>query len=342
MLESGRKPFGAATLTGPSATIIGVVMIGVLAAIARLASGFLGPLPDVVIALLLGALIGNTVGVPDALKPGVAFVLRYVLRAAIVLFGLGLSLAAVVKTGGATLVLVVACFAVAMILGFITARAFRLGPKVGTLIAAGTAICGGSAILAIGPLIEAKDEEIAYALSTIFAFNIVALICYPFIGHALGLSDNAFGSWTGTAVNDTSVVVATGYAYSHAAGATATIVKLTRTLFLVPLALGIGLMAGRGKSGSLVTKLRKTIPWFIVFFVLAAALRSANVVPDAALGLAAQLASFLIVMVLAAVGLNVNIGKMMSLGPLPLVAGFVLATVMALVSYGLLVALQIH
>ena len=156
------------------------------------------------------------------------------------------------------------------------------------------------------------------------------------------MSDNAFGSWTGTAVNDTSVVVATGYAYSHAAGATATIVKLTRTLFLVPLALGIGLMAGRNQTGSLAAKLGKTIPWFIVFFVLAAALRSANVVPADWLAFGAKLASFLIVMVLAAVGLNVNLRKMASLGPQPLVAGFTLATVMALVSYGLVVALHIN
>ncbi|MBD5654631.1 MAG: putative sulfate exporter family transporter [Candidatus Eremiobacteraeota bacterium] len=338
MQRANAKP---ATLTGPAAVIAGVLTIAVLAAIARIAAPFAGPIPDVVIGLVLGALIGNTIGVPAALKPGVAFVLRYVLRAAIVLFGLGLSLSAVVKTGGATLALVVVCFFVAMLLGFVTARVFKLGTKVGTLIASGTAICGGSAILAIGPLIDANDEEIAYALSTIFAFNIVALIVYPFIGHALRLSDNSFGAWTGTAVNDTSVVVATGYAYSHAAGATATIVKLTRTLFLVPLALGIGLMAGRGKSGSLASRLQKTIPWFIVFFVIAAALRSANVIPDGALAIGAKLASFLIVMVLAAVGLNVNIAKMRSLGPLPLVAGFLLATIMSIVSYALVVTLHI-
>jgi uncharacterized integral membrane protein (TIGR00698 family) len=330
------------TLSGPIAIVVGVLTIAVLATIARIAAPFAGPIPDVVIGLILGALIGNTIGVPAALKPGVAFVLRYVLRAAIVLFGLGLSLSAVVKTGGATLLLVVACFFVAMGLGWLTARVFKLGAKVGTLIASGTAICGGSAILAIGPLIQANDEEIAYALSTIFAFNIVALIVYPFIGHGLRLSDNAFGAWTGTAVNDTSVVVATGYAYSHAAGATATIVKLTRTLFLVPLALGIGLMAGQRQTGSLAAKLRKTIPWFIVFFVLAAGLRSANVVPDEGLAWASKIASFLIVMVLAAVGLNVNVSKMASLGPMPFVAGFSLATVMAVISYSLVMALQIH
>jgi len=336
-----RADAAPAALSGLVAILVGVFLIAVLAAVSRIAAPYTGPIPDVVIGLVLGALIGNTVGVPAILQPGVAFVLRYVLRAAIILFGLGLSLSAVVKTGGATLLLVVACFVVAISLGFLTARVFRLGTNVGTLIASGTAICGGSAILAIGPLIKAKNEEIAYALSTIFAFNIVALILYPFIGHALHLADNAFGAWTGTAVNDTSVVVATGYAYSHAAGATATIVKLTRTLFLVPLALTIGLIEGRGQTGNLFTRIRSTIPWFILFFVLAAALRSANVVPEPELAAAAKLASFLIVMVLAAVGLNLNVGKMAALGPRPLVAGFTLATAMAFISYGLVIALNI-
>ena len=129
-------------------------------------------------------------------------------------------------------------------LGLAFARVFRLPGTIGTLIGAGTAICGGSAILALGPLVRAKDEEIAYAITTIFTFNIVALLLYPPLGHLLHLSSTAFGSWTGTAVNDTSVVVATGFIFSHAAGATATIVKLTRTLLLVPLAIAVGLHYG--------------------------------------------------------------------------------------------------
>ena len=154
-----RANASAATLSGPTAIVAGVAVIAILATIARIAAPFAGPIPDVVIGLLLGALIGNTVGVPVALKPGVAFVLRYVLRAAIVLFGLGLSLAAVVKTGGGTLILVVACFVVAMALGIVTARAFKLNTKIGTLIASGTAICGGSAILAIGPAHRRKRRR---------------------------------------------------------------------------------------------------------------------------------------------------------------------------------------
>ncbi len=320
----------------------GVIVIGLLAVAARVAARASGPIPDVVIGLVGGVIIGNTAPVRAALGPGIAFVLRYVLRGAIILFGLGLSLQAVVQIGGATVALVAACFAIAMLLGIIVARVFALRGNVGTLIGAGTAICGGSAIIAIGPLLRATDEEIAYALTTIFAFNIVALLAYPSIGHALHLSDVAFGAWTGTAVNDTSVVVATGYAFSHVAGATATIVKLTRTLFLVPLALGVGIFAGRATSGSLAARVGATVPWFVVFFVVAAALRSFGAVPATALSLAARLASFGIVMVLVAVGFNVDLRKMTALGAKPLVAGFTLATTMSLVSFGLVAALHIR
>jgi len=212
------------------------------------------------------------------------------------------------------------------------------------LIGAGTAICGGSAILAIGPLLGAKDEEIAYALGTIFTFNILALLAYPPIGHALRLDGISFGSWTGTAVNDTSVVVATGYAFSHAAGGVATIVKLTRTLLLVPLALGIGFFAARraGGEGSLWQRVSGTIPWFVLWFVAAAALRSAGLVPAGLLEAAARLASFLILMVLVAVGLNTDVRTLAKLGSLPLLAGLALAATMSFVSFELVAALGVR
>jgi len=330
-----------AALPAPVTTALGVLAVAALAAVARALALAAGPVPDVVVGLVGGALLGNTLRLPAVLRPGIAFVLRYVLRLAIILFGLGLSLAAVLQTGGGALALVVLCFATAMLLGYAVARLFKLGVNVGTLLGAGTAICGGSAILAIGPLLRANDEEIAYALSTIFAFNIVALLAFPPLGHALGLSSNAFGAWTGTAVNDTSVVVATGFAYSHAAGATATIVKLTRTLFLVPLAVAVGL-AARREAGTLAARVRATVPWFVVGFVGAAAARSAGIVPAPVLGAAAAVASFAIVMVLVAVGLNVDVRKMARLGPKPLVAGFVLASTMAVVSFSLVRALHIR
>lgn len=323
----------------------GVAITLCIAIAARYLSRYTGAIPDVVIALFAGIAIRNTIALPPIAQVGVSFTLRYILRTAIILLGAGLSLAAILKTGASTLILVLVCCSVAMVLGVVLARVFGLPGLLGTLIGAGTAICGGTAILAIAPLVRAKDEEVAYAITTIFTFNIIALLLYPPLGHALALSATAFGSWTGTAVNDTSVVVATGYVYSPAAGAVATIVKLTRTVLLVPLAITVGLIyAARyaredGDTAEKTTTLQralKTVPWFVLGFVAMAGLNSLGLFPpvfDRALTLTA---SFLIVMVLGAVGLNVNLKKIVKMGFKPMLVGLALASVMAVFSLSLI------
>ena len=209
----------------------GLALVLLVAIVARVLGRFTGPIPDVVLALVIGLGIRNTLNPPN-IAAGTKFTLFYVLRTAIILLGAGLSIQAVIRTGSSTLALIVTLVVTSMLLGLLLARLFNLKGTIGTLIGAGTAICGGSAILTVGPILGASDEEIAYAITTIFTFNIVALLAYPAIGHALGMSQTAFGSWTGTAVNDTSVVVATGLVYGASAGAVATVVKLTRTVLL--------------------------------------------------------------------------------------------------------------
>jgi uncharacterized integral membrane protein (TIGR00698 family) len=323
----------------------GVAITLCIAVAARFLSRYTGAIPDVVIALFAGIAIRNTIALPPISQVGVSFTLRYILRTAIILLGAGLSLAAILKTGASTLVLVLVCCSVAMLLGVMLARVFGLPGLLGTLIGAGTAICGGTAILAIAPLVRAKDEEVAYAITTIFTFNIIALLLYPPLGHALALSATAFGSWTGTAVNDTSVVVATGYVYSPAAGAVATIVKLTRTVLLVPLAITVGLIyAARyaredGDTAEKTTTLQralKTVPWFVLGFVAMAGLNSLGLFPPAVDRALTTSAAFLIVMVLAAVGLNVNLKKIVKMGFKPMLVGLALASIMAIFSLGLI------
>ena len=296
----------------------GIVLALAVAIAARIVARFTGAVPDVLIALLGGIAIANLASLPAAVRPGVAFVLRTVLRTAIVLLGAGLTLATVLHLGAATLWLVLVCVSVAVGLGLLLARLARLQGAIGTLIGAGTAICGGTAILAIGPLIEARDEEIAYAVTTIFTFNIVALVVYPLVGGAMHMSQIAFGSWAGTAVNDTSVVVATGYVYGKLAGATATVVKLTRTLLLVPLAIAAGSIhaARPGGGASTLTRaaLLRSVPWFVLGFAGMAILNSIGLIPPQVAKGLTTIASFLIVVVLAAVGLNVNLGKIARMG----------------------------
>jgi uncharacterized integral membrane protein (TIGR00698 family) len=338
-------PKSAAT----SSPLPGTALVLAIAVGARLLSRYTGAIPDVVLALLAGIALRNTLHLPTAIRPGVAFTLQYLLRTAIMLLGAGLTFGAILQTGAGTLMLVIVCVVVAMGLGLAFARIFRLTGTIGTLIGAGTAICGGSAILALGPLVRATDEEIAYAITTIFTFNIVALLVYPPLGHLLHLSSTAFGSWTGTAVNDTSVVVATGFIFSHAAGATATIVKLTRTLLLVPLAIGVGLRYGARtddnqgdkSQANLWQRVKGTVPWFIFGFVGMAALNSVHAFsPEVAHALTLS-AGFLIVMVLAGVGLNVDAVKIGRMGLRPLGTGMLLATLMALISLSLVRLLHI-
>jgi len=323
----------------------GIVLALAIAIAARIVARFTGAVPDVLIALLGGIAIANLASLPATVRPGVAFVLSKVLRTAIVLLGAGLTLATVLHLGVATLWLVLVCVSVAVGLGLLLARLARLQGAIGTLVGAGTAICGGTAILAIGPLIEARDEEIAYAVTTIFTFNVVALLVYPLVGGAMHMSQIAFGSWAGTAVNDTSVVVATGYVYGKLAGATATVVKLTRTLLLVPLAIAAGSVhaarAGGGASKLTRGALLRSVPWFVLGFAGMAILNSIGLItPQVAKGLT-TIASFLIVVVLAAVGLNVNIGKIARMGLRPLAVGLTLATAMAFVSLFLIRAMHI-
>lgn len=324
----------------------GVGLALAIALAARIGAPFTGPVPDVLIALLSGIALANLLRIPAAFQPGIHFVLNKVLRAAIILLGAGLTLASILKLGAATLWLVLICVCIAVGLGLLLARFAHLPGAVGTLIGAGTAICGGTAILAIGPLIEATDEEIAYGITTIFTFNIIALLVYPPLGHALHLSPITFGSWAGTAVNDTSVVVATGYVYGQTAGATATIVKLTRTLLLVPVAFALGTAhIMRSRNGS-PTKLPgrailKAVPWFVLGFAGMAMLNSVGLLPTELTRSLTQFAGFLILVVLAAVGLNVDLPKIGRMGFRPMAVGLALAVIMAIISLSLIKALGI-
>ena len=302
-------------------------------------------MPDVVIALAVGILIRNAIA-PTRLQSGMKFTIGYLLRVAIVLLGAGLSAQAVIRMGSATLVLIVPLVIIAMLLGLVLARMFGLRGTIGTLIGAGTAICGGSAVLTVGSVIDSSDEEMAYAITTIFTFNLVALLAYPPLGHMLQMSQTAFGAWTGTAVNDTSVVVSTGYIFGSAAGATATVVKLARTVLLVPLAIAIGLAHGlrsenRGKSTTVWQQAVHAMPWFILGFLGMAILNSLHLFSaEFALALG-KIASFLMVMVLAAVGLNVDVKKILRMGPRPMLVGFLLAACMAVLSLTLITLLHI-
>lgn len=187
-----------------------------------------------VIAMFIGMFI-NYYAKPSALlAPGLRFTSKKVLKFAIILLGLSLNITTILEVGRLSLTVMVFTLATCFGGGYFIGRALGLNWKLSNLISAGTGICGGSAIAAIAPTIEADDNDIAYAMPATFLFDMAMIVLFPIMGRALGMTDEAFGIWAGTAVNDTSSVVATGYAFSEAAGDFSTMVKLTRTLAIIP------------------------------------------------------------------------------------------------------------
>jgi uncharacterized integral membrane protein (TIGR00698 family) len=203
--------------------IMATIIIALIATeLGRLAPIIGGP----VFGIIIGILINNTISKPKYLDSGIGFTSKKILQWAIIVLGAGLSFNQVKTTGIESLVVTVFTISTAFISAFVFGKILKVEGNLKTLIGVGTAICGGSAIAAVSPIIEADDKDIAYSISTIFLFNIIAVLIFPPLGHLIGFSDKAFGLWTGTAVNDTSSVVAAGYAFSNKAGEYATIVML--------------------------------------------------------------------------------------------------------------------
>ena len=221
----------------------GLVLCTAIAAAADVAAGYAPVVGAPIFAIAFGIVISNTLRGP--LQIGtlrIGDVSKVCLKGGIVLLGASLDLGIIVRTGADSLPLLAVTIAAGLGCALLIGRTMRVDWRMRCLIGIGTTICGASAIAALAPVIRAKAEEIAYAISVIFFFNMLAVFVFPAIGHLMSLSDPGFGLWAGTAVNDTSAVVAAGFAYSHDAGTIATIVKLTRTTLIIPLVIGFGLL----------------------------------------------------------------------------------------------------
>lgn len=296
-----------------------------------------GPVIGIVIGMLVQAL--HPPG--TAFRPGIAFASKYVLQASVVLLGAGLSLVQLWETGSASFPVMLGTLLVALAAAALFGRLLRVPGELRTLIGAGTAICGGSAIAATSVVIGASEASIAYAMSTIFAFNAIAVLTFPALGHLMDLSQNAFGLWAGTAINDTSSVVAAGYVYGSAAGAYAVVVKLTRTTMIIPLTLALAVRntrranrdpnRGDGAPAS-ATPWRRVVPWFVVWFVIAAVANTIGLVPHTLQTVTKPIAQVMITMALTAVGLSARFGQMRSTGLRPLFFGGMLWVTVAVSS----------
>jgi uncharacterized integral membrane protein (TIGR00698 family) len=237
--------------------------------------------------------------------------------------------------------------------GYLIGKALKLNWKLSNLISAGTGICGGSAIAAIAPTIDADNNDVAYAMSATFLFDMAMILLFPIMGRALGMSDMAFGLWAGTAVNDTSSVVATGYAFSEAAGDFATMVKLTRTLSIIPTVLifafiNLNLKRKEAKlnntDGSELKaqfSIKKIFPWFILGFVALSVVASIFTIPSAVVVHTKSASKLLMVSALAAIGLNTSFSSMKKSGIRPMIHGFIISALVVVVALVVEIAMGI-
>ncbi|MDD3058505.1 MAG: YeiH family protein [Sphaerochaeta sp.] len=288
-----------------------------------------------VIALFLGMVLHTIKQPGKQLQQGIGFASKRLLKIAIVLLGASLDITTIMQVGGRSLMIMLFTLATCFGIGHFVGKALHLNWKMSNLISAGTGICGGSAIAAIAPVIDAEDRDIAFAMSATFLFDMVMILIFPLMGHALGMSDTAYGLWAGTAVNDTSSVVAAGYGFSEAAGDYAVMVKLTRTLAIIPTVLIFGAihfhMQGVGKNRK--GQVQSSIPYFILLFLAMAGLNSLGIIPQDLSAMLKTLSKFLMVTALAAIGLKTSLGDLRTSGGAAMAHGFIISLLVVLAAY---------
>lgn len=301
-----------------------------------------GVLGASIIALFLGTII-NSFFHPKWIQPSLKFTSKKILKIAIILLGASLSVKTIMSVGKLTFFVIIFTFAMCFGGGYFVRKIFGLNWKLGNLISAGTGICGGSAIAAIAPVIDAEDKDIAFAMSSTFLFDMIMVALYPLMGKWIGMSDMAYGIWAGTSVNDTASVVASGYAFSEAAGDFATMVKLTRTIAIIPTVLVFAYIGTRIKQKELQTanagrkvNLMKVVPWFIGGFLLLAAVNSVGLIPAGASVVIKSASKFLMVTALAAIGLNTSLLDFKRAGLAPMFYGITIDTLVTLTALGVI------
>ncbi|MGN6414194.1 YeiH family protein [Flexivirga sp.] len=319
----------------------GLLVAVVIASLATVLGHFAPVIGGPVFGILLGILAGSAVPLMrhERLTPGVGFASKSVLQLSIVVLGTGLSLAKVIEVGGGSLPVMLGTFAVALGGAYVLGRLLGINGELSTLIGVGTGICGASAIAATTAVIRPKQSNVAYAIGTIFTFNILAVLLFPPIGHLIGMSGHSFGLWSGTAVNDTSSVVAAAYSFGDGAGPYAIVVKLTRSLLIIPIVMVLAFLTARrdaAHQGEQVSiPWRKVVPAFLVGFLVAAALNSIGAIPAGWHDALTFLGTFLITVALAAIGLGMRPAQLRAAGHRPLLLGALLWICVALASLGL-------
>jgi len=330
----------------------GLAFVAAIAAVATFLGSLLPVIGGPVFGIVIGAILATFIPQGTVVDAGVTFAGKRVLQLSIVVLGTGLSLTQVLTVGVASLPVMLGTLAVALVGAWLVGKLLRVNGDIRTLIGVGTGICGASAIAATTAVIGAAEAEVAYAIGTIFVFNIAAVLLFPVIGHLLGLSQHAFGLWAGTAINDTSSVVAAAYTYGSTAGAYGVVVKLTRTLMIIPISLALAAVTARrdaaaasdvagtpqlstSPTASTDVSARRRVPWrrlvplFIVGFLVASALDTFGLIPPTWHPALGAVGTFFITMALSGIGLSTRLATLKAAGHRPLLLGGILWVLVA-------------
>ncbi len=332
-----------------------------IATVATMIGHFVPLVGGPVSGIIIGVILATGIKPRARLRPGMRTASRSVLQLSVVVLGSQLSLAQIAKVGLESLPVMIGTLVVCLAAAWLIGRWLGIVGNLRTLIGVGTGICGASAIAAVTPVIGAVSLDVAYAISTIFLFNIAAVLVFPIVGHLLGLSQHAFGLFAGTAVNDMSSVVATATTYGPAATNFAVVVKLVRTLMIIPVSLGLAAWAGRritategiATSADSATNTPLTavpvlapvararvnvfrlVPWFLIGFIIVAAVNSIGLIPAGAHPALSATSVFLITIALSAIGLSTDLAGFRRAGAKPLILGASLWIIVSLTSLGL-------
>jgi uncharacterized integral membrane protein (TIGR00698 family) len=318
----------AAQLRAPSRRFDFGIAPGLLLTATIAATGFalhampgIGALSPMILAIVIGIAFHNLVGTPARAKAGVTFSLRRILRFAIILLGLQLTAQQVVEVGpkglGVIVLTLVATFVFTKWLG----KLLGVERKLAELIAAGTSICGASAVIATNTVTNAHDEDVAYAVACVTVFGSIAMFGYPLLPGLLHLSPHAYGLWAGASIHEIAQVVAATFQDGKAAGDFGTIAKLSRVTLLAPVVITLGLLARSRAQGAMQHHAKAPIPWFVLGFIALVGINSVVTIPGAVKPMIVALTTFLLSMALAAMGLETDIRKLRAKGLRPLLLG---------------------
>lgn len=341
-----------------SAVVPGLVLAVAVAAVATPLGSLVPVIGGPVFGILLGIVLATVLRPGPRLRPGLGVAAKPVLQLSIVLLGATLSLQQVATVGVGSLPVMLGTLAVALIGAWVLGRLLDVRGDAQLLIGIGTGICGASAIAATTAVIKPKEHQVAYAIGTIFTFNIIAVLIFPSIGHALGMDGHSFGLWSGTAINDTSSVVAAAFSFGEGAGPYSVVVKLTRTLTLIPIVIALALWRARrdaraaasasaevqaddGSSAAPAVGGWRSLPWkkivplFLIGFIAASALDTIGLIPQTWHAGLSTVGTFFITTALAGIGLSMRLSDMRQAGVRPLLLGAALWVLVAVSSLGL-------